>query len=77
MASGAFIMGQEVAGFENAFAAFTGTQQAISCNSGTDALLLILEGPGEIGRGDEVITTLYSFFSTAECNSPGWRCSCF
>lgn len=63
-----FIMGEEVTLLEKEFASFVGVSQAISCNSGTDALILILEAM-KIGPGDEVITSPYSFFATAEAIS--------
>lgn len=63
-----FIMGSEVKGLEDSFCAYLDVKHAISCNSGTDALLLILEAMG-IGPGDEVITTPFTFFATAECIS--------
>ena len=61
----AFIMGPDVHELENKFINLTGVPCAISCNSGTDALVLILEAMG-IGSGDEVITTPFTFFATAE-----------
>lgn len=61
----AFIMGPDVHEFENKFINLTGVPFNISCNSGTDALVLILEAMG-IGSGDEVITTPFTFFATAE-----------
>ncbi|SHI97253.1 DegT/DnrJ/EryC1/StrS family aminotransferase [Propionispora hippei] len=63
--STSFIMGKEVQNLEQQFAGLAGTKQAIACNSGTDALVLILEAMG-IGAGDEVITTPFTFFATAE-----------
>ena len=63
--STSFIMGQDVLDLEDNFCSRTGVSHAISCNSGTDALLLILEALG-IGSGDEVITTPFTFFATAE-----------
>lgn len=63
--STSFIMGKEVQNLEQQFADLAGTEQAIACNSGTDALVLILEAMG-IGAGDEVITTPFTFFATAE-----------
>jgi dTDP-4-amino-4,6-dideoxygalactose transaminase len=59
-----FILSEEVANFENEIAELTTTRFAIGCASGTDALLLSLRALN-IGRGDEVITTSYSFFATA------------
>jgi dTDP-4-amino-4,6-dideoxygalactose transaminase len=59
-----FILDTEVAGLEKETAELCGTRFAIGCASGTDALLLSLIALG-VQEGDEVITTSYSFFSTA------------
>jgi dTDP-4-amino-4,6-dideoxygalactose transaminase len=60
-----FIMGPEVAAFEKDLAAFCGAKHAISCASGTDALLLVLMAKG-IGRGDAVFCPTFTFCATAE-----------
>ena len=63
--SGRYIGGEAVATFEREFATYIGVSECVSCNSGTDALFLALKALN-IGEGDEVITTPFSFFATAE-----------
>ena len=58
------ILGQYCQELEGQVASMTGAAHAISCANGTDALILSLMALG-IGQGDEVVTTPYTFFSTA------------
>src|SRR5438876_2566158 len=60
-----FIMGPEVRALEADLAAFSGARHAITCASGTDALLLPLMAKG-IGPGDAVICPSFTFHATAE-----------
>ena len=65
---GQYIGGQEVNTFEESFASLIGVDHVIGCNSGTDSLILALRALN-IGEGDEVITSSFSFFATAEAIS--------
>src|SRR5579864_2669134 len=58
-----FVLGSEVAAFEQDFAAYCGTSECIALNSGTSALHLALLAAG-IGPGDEVITVPFTFVAS-------------
>jgi len=62
---GSYIMGPEVKQLEAKLEAYTGTKHAISCASGTDALLMALMAYG-VKPGDAIFTTPFTFIATAE-----------
>lgn len=62
---GQYILGPEVAELERELARFVGARHALTCASGTEALLIALMAIG-VGPGDEVITTPFSFVAAAE-----------
>lgn len=62
---GKYIMGPEIHEFETKLADFCGAKHAITCSNGTDALSLGLMAY-DIGPGDAIFTTPFTFFATAE-----------
>jgi dTDP-4-amino-4,6-dideoxygalactose transaminase len=63
--AGSFVLGSELAAFEEEFAAYCGVDHCVGVASGTDALLLALRALG-VGPGDEVVTVPFTFFATLE-----------
>src|SRR2546423_5301468 len=66
---GTFILGPEVAAFEQEFAAFCGAGHAVGVANGTDALTLALRAMG-VGPGDEVVVPSFTFYASAEAIPP-------
>jgi len=66
--SGQYILGPEVDALEEALAQFVGVRHAVSCASGTDALVMALMAKG-VGPGDAVMTTPFTFMASAEAIS--------
>ena len=65
LSDASYIMGPEIEKLEAELSKFTGAKHSISCSSGTDALLLAMMAL-DIKPGDEIITTPFTFISTAE-----------
>ena len=68
LASGNYILGDNVKFFEKKINDYLGSKYSVSCNSGTDALILSLRALG-IEKDDEVITTPFTYFASAEAIS--------
>ena len=62
---GKYVMGPEVQELEKKLAVYVGVKNAIACSSGTDALLLALMAY-DVGPGDAIFTTPFTFIATAE-----------
>src|SRR5687767_1818372 len=65
LAAGHYVLGPNVAAFEQEIAAYTDTKFGVGVNSGSDALTLALRAL-DIGPGDEVITTPFTYIAPAE-----------
>jgi dTDP-4-amino-4,6-dideoxygalactose transaminase len=65
LSSGNYILGENVKQFEEKTKKYLNGKYTLSCNSGTDALVLSLRALG-VQTGDEIITTPFSYFATAE-----------
>jgi UDP-2-acetamido-2-deoxy-ribo-hexuluronate aminotransferase len=65
LSHGQYVMGPEIGELERQLAQYTGARHAISCSSGTDALLLGLMAL-DVGPGDAIFTTTFTFIATAE-----------
>src|SRR5690625_6789567 len=68
LSSGNYILGSNLSSLENEMCKKIEVEHCVGVANGTDALVLALEAYG-IGKGDEVITTPFSFFATAEAIS--------
>lgn len=68
MANGQYILGPNEQQFEKEIASYLGVKHALGVGNGTDALVMALRALN-IGPGDEVITSAFTFFASAECAS--------
>ncbi len=66
---GQFILGPEVAAFEEEFAAYLGAEHAIGVANGTEAITVALRALG-VGPGDEVVVPSFTFYASAEAIPP-------
>ncbi len=67
--SGSYILGPEVAAFEEELAAYCGAAHAVGVANGTDALTIALRAMG-VGPGDEVVVPSFTFYASAEAIPP-------
>src|SRR5918998_2659562 len=67
--SGRFILGPEVAAFEQEFAAYCGASACVGVANGTEALTIALRAMG-VGPGDDVVVPSFTFYATAEAVPP-------
>jgi len=67
--SGRFILGPEVAAFEQEFAAYCGAAHAVGVANGTEALTIALRAMG-VGPGDDVVVPSFTFYASAEAIPP-------
>jgi len=66
---GRFVLGPNVAAFEEEYAAYCGARHAIGVANGTDALTIVLRAMG-VGPGDEVVVPSFTFYASAEAVPP-------
>src|SRR3978361_648177 len=64
-----FILGPQVAAFEEEFARYCATRHAVGVANGTDALTIALRAM-DVGPGDEVVVPSFTFYATAEAVPP-------
>jgi dTDP-3-amino-3,4,6-trideoxy-alpha-D-glucose transaminase len=64
-----YILGPEVSGFEEEFAAYCGAAHAVGVANGTDAITIALRAMG-VGPGDEVVVPSFTFYASAEAIPP-------
>jgi len=64
-----FILGPNVAAFEQEFAAYVGAEHAVGVANGTDAITIALRAMG-VGPGDEVVVPSFTFYASAEAIPP-------
>ena len=65
LSTGGYVLGKHNKGLEEEIAALHGVKHGIAVNSGTDALRIMLDATG-VGKGDEVITTAFTFVASVE-----------